>query len=516
MPTSARPLAMAAQNRIAAPECGPAAMLVWALAVTGLPVAFHLTGQFMGIAVCVLLSFMLAQFSAAALPIALVFSWLTQNLFVAFVSPYLDDSGLNSVRAYSFLLTIVTWVVLIVPYWLDRATFDPRLRTLMNWTTSALVCIGIYVALGMARNPSSALIYFRNIATPFFLFQTFALVAARHRVAMTKPLALIGAATLLYGYLELVAHQQLFQLVNGDYFIEWRVRQEYESGVWLKEMQETGRVMRSYLDTLLVDFLNTPLLSDLGLRFYRLVGPNFHSISFAYVLTFMSVVLMAAGHRWFAVLVIPLLLVIGSKGSLILFLMVTAAFVIVRRARGSAPFWLYSGLLLLYASVGIVMGMRMQDYHVIGLIGGINGFLQNPMGHGIGVGGNLSLNMATIDWSRSQNLGQTDIAVESAIGVLLYQMGVFGFVVLGILVIVAERLWRAFEASGNRLFAVISFGMLTIVTNGLFQEEAMFAPLALAMMTAMAGLLLGRVYQARGGPVPAVRDVISGRRMSPA
>ena len=47
--------------------------------------------------------------------------------------------------------------------------------------------------------------------------------------------------------------------------------------------------MRSYLDGLEIDFLNTPLLRDLGLSTYRILGPNFHFISFAYVLAFFSV-----------------------------------------------------------------------------------------------------------------------------------------------------------------------------------------------------------------------------------
>ena len=57
--------------------------------------------------------------------------------------------------------------------------------------------------------------------------------------------------------------------INGDVYLNWRIKQDYEAGVWVKELHETGRVMRSYLDTLLVDFLNTPLLQHLELRFYR-------------------------------------------------------------------------------------------------------------------------------------------------------------------------------------------------------------------------------------------------------
>jgi hypothetical protein len=56
-------------------------------------------------------------------------------------------------------------------------------------------------------------------------------------------------------------------------------------------------------------------------------------------------------------------------------------------------------------------------------------------------------------------------------------------------------LWKLYAASGDRLFAFSALGVLTIVTNGIFQEEALFAPLAFGMLAALAGLLLGRAYR---------------------
>ena len=146
------------------------------------------------------------------------------------------------------------------------------------------------------------------------------------------------------------------------------------------------------------------------------------------------------------------------------------------------------------------MGIRSEDYHVIGFIGGLNGFMKNPLGHGIGSGGNLSLNMAGIDWSRAQHLGSTDVAVESAIGVLLYQMGVFGIVVLASVGLIAVRLWKLYIGTRERVLAVAALGLLTIVVNGIFQEEALFSPLALGLLLAVSGLLLGRAYRVAAAP----------------
>jgi hypothetical protein len=92
------------------------------------------------------------------------------------------------------------------------------------------------------------------------------------------------------------------------------------------------------------------------------------------------------------------------------------------------------------------------------------------------------------------------VAVESAVGVLLYQMGVFGAVVLGVFGWIAAKLWRLYLDTGNRACAALAFSVLVVGVNGIFQEEALFAPLAMGMVLALAGLLLGR------GCRPAARE----------
>lgn len=162
--------------------------------------------------------------------------------------------------------------------------------------------------------------------------------------------------------------------------------------------------------------------------------------------------------------------------------------------------------MLVYAVAGIAIGIMTQDYHVIGFIGGLNGFVRNPLGHGIGVGGNLSMNMAaTIDWSRSQSLGQTDVAVESAVGVLLYQMGLAATFVFFTLLLIASRLLKIAAEPSAKAALVCALSILTLCVNGIFQEEALFAPLALALILGFAGFVLGGTYRERADhrwPVP--------------
>jgi hypothetical protein len=491
---------------------GTAATLGLAVLVTMLPVVMHLAGQAAGIAVCFALALLVANFAASAAPVVLIFSYVFQNLFVALISPQIGSlDEFNAIRAYNFVVTAAVWVVVAGSYWIDRASFEARLRSVIDLTTVALVFIGLYFLIGARIDPSGASVYLRNIAAPFLLFQIFAIVAYRYRVSVTTALILIATAALIFGYIELLAPEKLFRLINGDIYLKWRMKQEYESGAWLKEMHETGRVYRGYLDAMVINFLNTPFLSDLGLRFHRIVGPNFHSISFAYCLAVFSVLFVAIGHWWFAILAFPVLLVIGSKGALLLVVAVIAARATILRFRGLRPLWVYTALLLCYAATAIVIGIKGQDYHVIGFIGGLNGFLKNPFGHGIGVGGNLSLNMTVIDWNRSQNIGSTDVAVESAVGVLLFQMGVFGIALIAIVGSIAVSLWKLYSRTRDQILAVSALGLLTIIVNGIFQEEALFSPVALGLMLAFSGALLGRFYR-----VAAVRDVGAGKSRPPA
>jgi hypothetical protein len=119
-----------------------------------------------------------------------------------------------------------------------------------------------------------------------------------------------------------------------------------------------------------------------------------------------------------------LLLFVGAKGALAL-LLFSLAFCFVARFYTSvlAPLGL-AALLAGYALFVFWTGVQIGDFHVLGLICGLNGFLTNPIGHTLGQGGNLSVDFAAIDWVKYQHAGATDIAVESAVGVLFYQMGV--------------------------------------------------------------------------------------------
>jgi hypothetical protein len=124
-------------------------------------------------------------------------------------------------------------------------------------------------------------------------------------------------------------------------------------------------------------------------------------------------------------------------------------------------------------------------------MGGWHGFLEKPLGRGLGVGGNLSDGYFSIDWSAAQQAGTIDGAVESAIGVLLYQMGIAALAPLGFCFAVALKAWRLYASSGNLTQGLAGFGVMVVLLNGMFQEEALFAPPALGLLLALTGLVIG-------------------------
>jgi O-antigen ligase len=147
--------------------------------------------------------------------------------------------------------------------------------------------------------------------------------------------------------------------------------------------------------------------------------------------------------------------------------------------------------LVAFAAIAIPIGLQIGDYHVIGLMGGWHGFLDKPFGRGLGIGGNLSEGYFSIDWSAAQQAGTIDGAVESAIGVLLYQMGIAALVPLGFYFAMALKAWRSYASSGNLTQGLAGFGVMVVLLNGMFQEEALFAPPALGLVLSLTGLVIG-------------------------
>jgi hypothetical protein len=90
--------------------------------------------------------------------------------------------------------------------------------------------------------------------------------------------------------------------------------------------------------------------------------------------------------------------------------------------------------------------------------------------------------------------------------VLIYQMGVGAIVPLSHYAAIAFQTWQRYRQSMMLPQGLAAFGILITLINGIFQEEALFAPLALGTLLALAGLVLGNAIRAdaKGATTAAV------------
>jgi len=83
------------------------------------------------------------------------------------------------------------------------------------------------------------------------------------------------------------------------------------------------------------------------------------------------------------------------------------------------------------------------------------------------------------------------VPVESAVGVMLYQMGVGSMVFFGFLAALAVTARRLLLKTGNPEFLFAFVAVVTISTNAVLQEEAFYSPLALGFSLLLVGTALG-------------------------
>ncbi|WP_349631617.1 hypothetical protein [Bradyrhizobium tropiciagri] len=433
-------------------------------------------------------------------PSVAIFIIFFQNLFVSILSSYFtNEADLEFVKGYNFLVCAVMWLVTMVLYLMRERDRSAEIEQIMKWGMITLATVTVYCALGATQDARAAIVYLRNIAFPVFLFQLALLTAATFEIRITPFLTVIAVLLIVCGYTELMFRDFWLSITNGYTFWHFDELKATRSGSWEAEMRATGNVPVDLLDRFRFSFLNSPLFEDLGIStILRVHGPNMSAISFGYGVSFSILFLASVGYRWLAVAAIPLLVFCSVKGALIMVLFVVLAWVSTWLL--GAVITLVVGLLALalYVILGIHVGLQIGDFHVIGFMGGWHGFLQNPIGRGLGIGGNLSEGYFSIDWSAAQYAGTVDVAVESAIGVLLYQMGIAALVPLGFFLALALRAWRLYASSGILTQGLAAYGTLMVLVNGFFQEEALFAPPALGVMLCLTGLVIGHHIRTQG------------------
>jgi len=470
----------------------------------GLPIAMHGIAPSLGMMTVALV----AGWSALRLPqqalTTVLVAFIFQNLLVSLLADTLaNEDDFDLVRGYNFLFLAVTWLVMLIGLlarWNDR----PRALDAYIWGSFAVFAgIGLYFLFGYAVNGFNAIVYLRNIITPLLLFHVCLVVFSTTPARFGHVVTIVATLVTLCGIAEFFFRDAWFAVTNSERYWELSGVANYLDLGFDKVADRTGVVYTNIIDTFRTEFFNSPLLADLGGTVLRMAGPNMHSISFAYLLSFLLVFMAFRGKVLWALPLFVLLFLTSAKGPLLLFVMIACGWLAARLIGMRPALALFAVGLLVYIGTGIVVGLRYGDYHVIGFMGAVYDFMGNPIGHGIGTGGNLSPQFTTIDWEAAQAAGRTPFAVESSIGVLIYQMGLVAFLCLGFYIWIALRVLRIADATGNNMQLALGFAILAMLANGIFQEEALFSPLSMALYLMMAGIVIGAAI--RTGVEPPAR-----------
>jgi hypothetical protein len=476
--------------------------VVVAFALLALSIACFVVSTVFGIVATFALTLALCVIMPAAAPVLIVISFMFQNMMIACFTPLVpNDEAFDSIRGVNFVILVTAYGAFVLASFQERLLEVAKLRPLLRLSLALLGVVMFYLALGVVHgNPRDAIVYFRNVLTPLACFHVAVVAASLYRIDMRKSLIWLGGAAIGYGYCELFFATDFLSLFHGDLYVERQLARQVDTGAWEKLLQQTGYVVLNMHDMMTTTFFNLPFFADILPRVYRIAGPNFHQISFAYALCTISVWLLFRKNWIVAVLALPLLLVVGSKGATAM-LVFALLFKLTARLLGprvALNLTLIGAIAWIIAAV--IVGARGGDYHVLGFLAGLHGFVGNPFGQGLGIGGNLSSAFDTVDFQLAQATGATDIPVESAVGVMLYQMGIGAFVFFGFVAAVAVICRRLFLKTGDELFAFGFIALVVTSANAVLQEEAYLSPLALGFSLLLIGVSLGSYW----------REVLSG------
>ena len=397
--------------------------------------------------------------------ILLVTITIWQNLMISFYSPYIDVDGFSTLLGINFLLLAALGTISFLRLIKENFQTDDDLLRKIIKGSSAVFALGIlYLAYGSAANGfADAAIYFRNFIGCFF-FLYIGLYLGRHMGLhdVFRLWKFLSVFLLVYGGIEFFFTESLYNFINVKSFMA--VKQHLDT-------LSVAEVMSLLTTTL----FNTPLLQSFDIESYRMLGPNIHYISYAYLLAISMLIFAMERQPLMAVVCFIFITLIGAKGPFIL-AAVSLALWCCRRLGYPLHLIPITAVLICvgYVAMGIAVGVSIDDYHILGLLGGIAGFFTNPIGKGFGAGGNLTI--TSVNWEDFQNAGAATMGLESSVSVALYQWGVGGVAYLTFLMwmwwkVLKRYQYRDYPGQPDFLPFLFSFGF--VLANLVFQEEAM-------------------------------------------
>lgn len=467
--------------------------LVVAASIVALGVMMMMVNIILAFSVSMCATLLAAYFTPRSLPAIIIFSLLFQNTFVAFTAGYIEDTAqFDMMRALNFIIIMTAFGYCVISVLAQPRDYTTEVHRILNATWLVVAVIVAYFVVGLAvGNGKDAVIYLRNFITPIACLYVAIVCSFRFRLALLPTVVVCTFLIVIYGYCELIFQLKFLSLFNGDTYISLRMQDDIMSGLYAKQLDETGYVLRGIEDFMTVPLFNITGAGEDAIRVFRLSGPNFHPISFGYALSILNAWLLANRIRWVPVFAVPVMLFAGSKGALVLFALFVVAQLVVRIIRPKSLLIPFAGLLVIYVALTTVFGIRSQDYHVLGLMSGLREFVANPIGHGLGSGGVVSVQGSAVDWQLAQATGATSVPVESTIGVMLYQVGFGAFFVIGAVLALGLWCWRTYLETRLEIYLFGFVALWVITANAAFQEEAYFAPLALGSCMLLVGVGLG-------------------------
>jgi hypothetical protein len=397
------------------------------------------------------------------------------------ITPFKVLQGTNF--AAVFVLAAIAAPRLLVPKWYADRDIHQMLKVILF----AVVVATGYGLVGAARSGvQSSAVYYREFVGPLLAIAV-GLDVGRvwgYRTIATCLLVSI-AASIGIALVEVSIPAEYYTWINAADFINLKGH----DAIYNNKLYGATDVM----DANIASFFNISG-SDFTTTNYRFLSTIMHSISYGYVLAVAAFLVITLYRAYWLLLLIPMLVAIGVKGSLLLFVCVITLWFIWSSSRSTMMLVISTVLLMsAYVAIGLLRGMAVDDYHVLGFLGGWHGFLHNPLGRGIGVGGNLSSTAATgFHWQGTGGFisGGVDFAVESAVGVLLYQMGIGAFAIFAAFLVLVKnapfiKSLRAKPSRSDLWFIAVA----VVMVNGVYQEEA-YAPTAAALIMLVCAVLV--------------------------
>lgn len=407
---------------------------------------------------------------------------LYQNALVSCFSPGMSHDSYVALSGSSFISAVVVAGAFAVQIFRSA---DERSKRLAKYAIAAIAVAVLYLALGaVTQGAVSAIISFRQVSGTLFSL----LIGLRigqlwgYRTVATCFLLTVFIG-LIMTTLEIADPAWYLSLINATDFMNLKNAGLRTEGYYFD--------VHSVIDSQTSAWFNSPLLS-VGEGSFRFGGPNMHSISYAYVLAVSELMLITLRRFELLAVLLAFSFSIGVKGPTVLFAVAIALYLVWYVASNKRLLVAAAlGFSAFYVIYGVSTGIAIGDFHSLGFMGGVYGFFANPLGHGLGAGGNLTTAVSTEYWQKMQAAGAADVGLESAVGVMLYQMGVGCIAIFAALIALLRAAPLGTAGSNGKATPtdLLFIGLWVGLTNGVFQEEA-YSPYAVGLIALFCAVLV--------------------------